>query len=119
MDLFTHPYESTKANTAILNQQRERLSLNAWIILFCLLEGQQLHSYDFSKGIKLMFEMDKPRYMLEYRRRLCELKSAGIEILSLNSPNGTKTHWIDRDKIGEYRTKYEPYKLELLAKLNK
>lgn len=118
MDLFTHHYEDTKANTAILNSQKERLSVNAWIILYCLLEGQHLSAISFVSGIKFN-GMNRPVAMCEYRRRLCELRDAGIDIRFIKLNSGAKQHFIYIPKLGEYIMKYLPFKQELLAKINK
>ena len=118
MDLFTHHFEDTKANTAILNSQKERLSVNAWIILYCLLEGQHLSAIDFVSGISFA-GMNKKRIMCEYRRRCCEIRDSGIDVAFILGEEGIKIHFIPLHKLAEYRLKYEPYKSELLAKINK
>lgn len=118
MDLFTHTHESTKANTAIYNEQKERLSVNAWIILFCLLEGQYLCAIKFVNGIQ--FDgMIMPKKMCEYRRRCTELKVGGIEMMHEVLSDGSKLHWIPQHLRADYIAKYNPYKAELLAKINK
>jgi len=118
-DLFTHHYEDTKANTAILNSQKERLSVNAWIILYCLLEGQHLSAINFVTGIQ--FDgMLIPKQLCEYRRRLCELRDNGIDIMfEVDKNNGCKLHWIPQFKRAELIAKYEPFKTDLLTKINK
>ena len=57
--------------------------------------------------------------LCEYRRRLCELRDAGIDIVFVKLESGAKRHSIHFAKYNQYRTKYEPYKLELLNKINK
>ena len=118
LDLFTHTHESTKANAAIYNEQKQRLSVNAWIILFCLLDGQYLSAIDFVSGISFT-GMNNVRFLCEYRRRICELKDKGVEVVFTMGGGGVKIHHILDNKREEYRIKYEPYKAELLAKINK
>jgi len=117
-DLFSHQFETGKANQAIYNEQKTRLSVNAFIILFCLLDGQHLSAIDFVGGIQ--FDgMNRKKVMCEYRRRLCELRDGGIQIKYAVCIGGYKVHNIEDNLRAAYLAKYEPHRLELLAKINK
>lgn len=116
LDLFSHGIESNPISTDIYQGQKERLSINAWIILFCLLEGQRLTPLDFVNGISFI-GMLKVKIMCEYRRRLCELRDSGIEIESQICTGGFKQHWIAPKLLIEYQKDYLSYKNELLNKL--
>src|ERR1017187_10239640 len=106
-DLFSHTIESTKANTEIYQSQKARLSVNAWIILYCLLEGQHLSAINFVTGIRFG-EMNKPKILCEYRRRLCEIRDAGIEMNFETNDTGCRIHFIHPEHLNEYRLKYCP-----------
>ena len=116
-DLFTHKNENTKANIAAYNEQKVRLSLNCWILLFAMLEQKHITGLDCTKGISFR-GMNQPVVMTEYRRRFADLIAAGVEIMKVKHSNGFKEFFIPLHLISKYQDIYLPYKQQILSKIN-
>lgn len=76
--------ENNAHSEAILLEQAPRLSNNCKVLYEALLRGERL------TGLLIM-----QRYnMIEYRRRMKDLKSAGVEIKENKLPNGCKEWYL-------------------------
>ena len=76
--------ENNSHSEAILLEQAPRLSNNCKILYEALLRGEKL------TGINIMQKYN----MIEYRRRMKDLKSAGIDIKETKLPNGCKQWYL-------------------------
>lgn len=122
MDLFTnlpaieHAHENSHANEEIYKAQKDRLTINSWVLLFCMLDGQKvssiMHSYRFEG-------MNAPKLMSETRKRIDEIKEFGIELMHDTLPSGTREFRIAQFLIPDLKAKYANEKIEVLKKLNK
>jgi hypothetical protein len=97
IDLFNQPFyeshgrENSKHSEEIYEAQAVRLSKNTRAILDFLLSGQKLSGADLTTGILTSYGYIK---MLEYRKRIDEIKRAGIILQEEKAKNGCKTWWL-------------------------
>lgn len=99
-DLFynTRGPENNSHSEAIYESQAKRLNENARIILQCLIEGQELSGHHLVYYGAKPKGADKPKQMIEYRRRMLDIKRAGIEMEEKIDSNGCKTWWMNDDQ---------------------
>ncbi len=83
-DKVLHSKENNRHSQQILEDNHLRLSNNCKIIYEALLRGEKL------TGQSIVSKYG----MLEYRRRIADLKAAGIEIKETILFNGCKQWWI-------------------------
>jgi len=83
-DAIPHKKENNSHSEAILFDQYERLSRNCKVLYDALQRGERL------TGAVIVTKYN----MLEYRRRILDLKSAGIEIKERLLPDGVKEWWM-------------------------
>lgn len=81
-----HTRENLASNEVILNGQIKRLSNNCYKIYQALMRGERL------TGATIVSKYN----ILEYRRRLKELKDFGVDINEVVLFNGAKQWWIDK-----------------------
>ena len=93
IDLFSqvHGVENNSTSQDIYNNQSKRLSENTRIILQCLIEGQELSGHHLVYYGAKPLNAEKPKQMIEYRRRMLDIKRAGIELNEVTDSNGCKT----------------------------
>lgn len=91
-----HGKENNKESEEIYIANMKRLNENSRIILNCLAQGQQLNATNFMVyGIKYIGYNDKPKTMAEYRKRIHEIRSAGIDVKDLSGESGVKTYYLE------------------------
>jgi hypothetical protein len=83
---IVHTRENNAGSEAILLKQYKRLNNNCKLIYDALMRGERLTGRD-------IINMG----MLEYRKRIDELKRAGIEIKEQTLKGGAKQWWIEHD----------------------
>lgn len=83
---LVHTKENNKSSEEILFDNYERLSNNCKILYSALLRGEKL------TGQSIVFKYG----MLEYRRRIKDLKAAGVEIKEAILFGGCKQWWIEK-----------------------
>lgn len=79
-----HTRENNRHSEGILFNQYDRLSNNCRKVLNALRSGGKW------SGRRMMIELN----ITEYRRRIADLKDAGLEIQEETLKNGTKQWWI-------------------------
>lgn len=82
----THTSENNSHSEQILFDQYDRLNHNCKLIYDALKRGERLTGRDIVSRFG----------MLEYRRRLKDLKEAGIEIHEKTLEGGAKQWWIEK-----------------------
>ena len=81
----THTRENNNHSESILFDQYERLNHNCRIIYDALKRGERLTGRDIVTRFG----------MLEYRRRIGDLREAGVEIKETTLKGGSKQWWIE------------------------
>ena len=81
-----HGRENNRHSQGILEDQYPRLNKNCRALYEALLSGGKW------TGKRIIRELD----MLEYRRRIADLKDAGIDIKENILANGAKEWWIEK-----------------------
>ena len=81
----THTRENNKHSETILFDQYERLNHNCKIIYEALKRGERLTGRDIVTRFGMM----------EYRRRIADIRAAGVEIKEEVLSNGAKEWWIE------------------------
>lgn len=81
----SHTRENNSHSEAILFDQYDRLNHNCKLIYDALVKGERLTGRDIVTRFG----------MLEYRRRIMDLRAAGIEIKETLLSNGAKEWWIE------------------------
>jgi len=84
-DNVTHKKENNLFSEAILFDQYERLNHNCKIIYDALKRGERLTGRDIVSKYGMM----------EYRRRIADIRAAGIEIKEEVMKGGLKQWWIE------------------------
>lgn len=82
----THTKENNSHSEAILFDQYERLNHNCRIIYDALMRGEKLTGRDIVSKYGMM----------EYRRRIADIRAAGIEIKEEILKGGSKQWWIEQ-----------------------
>lgn len=108
-NLFEHGRENTQANTEIYESQKHRIRGNTEIVFKCLLSGMALTGDDCMNGIKCE-GMSEPIKLREYRKRFGEISDAGFKMEEEILPSGMKRKWFPKDRIEEYRMRWEKLK---------
>lgn len=95
IDLFNQPFyeshgrENSKHSEEIYEAQAVRLSRNTRIILICLTEGQEITGLKCMQGLRT--NAGETAVMIEFRKRLMEIRSAGITLNDKIGSSGCKT----------------------------